>query len=182
MASRKRKRAKLEAPVLSPRFIIDVEDDTFGFYWPGLAVRASEQAKKAGKGVFATKELPAGTKIPILGRATTEEEFKDLEERHKDTHVFGINGKEYPYVNGDPKIEPFHGVGGNGLYIAMMINEPSRKKPNCIFKGNFVQIAQTLQAGQELTISYGAGYRRVGYKVSQYCRRKCVYDELKKFK
>ena len=61
-----------------------------------------------------------------------------------------------------------------------MINEPRQGKPNCIIKGKFVQLAQNLQSGEELTVSYGESYRR-GYVSSRYCKLKCTYPELNKY-
>ena len=44
------------------------------------------------------------------------------------------------------------------VWLAMMINEPTRKKPNCIFKCDHVVVAQPIKEGEELTVYYGNAY------------------------
>ena len=95
-------------------------------------------------------------------------------------------GTPFLYVDGHPEQCPYMSVGGRGMHIAMMINEPKGgrggKKPNCIFTGLYVQIAINLYAGDELTVSYGpATYKRFGYRPSSSTLRKCAYPLLKKF-
>ena len=167
--------------------------------WPGLIVRSSGQAKKAkkakkaknaenaGLGVFATTDIDAGMKIPVFGVPLTHEGVEKLKGCEQDTHIMRQpRGRRrlpggYIAVDGRPGNAPYNGVGGRGLFIAMMINEPSRKKPNCIIMGQFVQLAQNLRLGDELTVSYGESYRRIGYVPSRYCKQKCSYPQLKKF-
>ena len=45
-------------------YILQPVEDGPGFIWPGLEVKNSPGK---GNGVFATKDIPAGTEIPILG-------------------------------------------------------------------------------------------------------------------
>jgi hypothetical protein len=154
-----------------------------GNVWPGLIIKTSKQDLLAGNGVFATKAIPAGLRIPIYGALLTEAQFSELETKSQDTHTFKLHNSssDHVYIDGRPSIMPYNGVGGEGMYIAMMMNEPCRGKPNCIFKGNTVQVAKDLEAGEELTLSYGPGYRR-SYSVSAYCDRKCSYPKLNNFK
>ena len=181
--SRKRARKKY-APILQPSCVFKQteENDTCGFIWPCLHTKASLVAPGAGDGLFATSNLHAGVKIPLLGRPIGHEELETLEARNADTHIVAISGKSHSYLDGNPSFEPFCGIGGRGLYIAMMANEPCRGKPNCVFRGNFLQVAMDVAAGEELTISYGKSYRRSGYRPSSYCFRKCSYPKLLKFK
>jgi hypothetical protein len=191
--TRKRKRAKQLATILSPVAISDFTfrddgEEHLAYIWPGLEVHKSVQNDKAGDGVFAVDKIKAGLKIPVMGDNITQTDLEELEKKHEDTHVRLRHRAEGDVIaiDGRPSIMPYNGVGGNGMYIAMMINEPARGKPNCIFKGDFVQVAMDIAAGKELTISYGPGgpngYRRIGYKVSKFCERKCEYRKLAKFR
>jgi hypothetical protein len=182
---------KMLAPILEPVLVNHEGQDEEKEYaiWPWLTVRDSEQGVCAGLGVFATHEIFAGLKIPIYGTMLTQEDFDQKEEQNKVTHVYANNvpGTPFLYLDGNPDQSPYMSVGGRGMYIVMMINEPKRgrgggKKPNCIFKGLYVQVASKLEVGDELTISYGAdSYKRNGYIPSNSSLRKCVYPRLAKF-
>jgi hypothetical protein len=132
-----------------------------GFYWPELEVKQSNE-KNAGNGLFAKVPLRAGTVIPSLGVLT----------KKKGTHV-------YDGQDGNPKINPFKGVGNWGLSIAMMANEPLRKKPRCKFMRGYLVVAMHVKAGEELTVYYGNNYRR-GYSLAKNRYLEAEYKQLDK--
>ena len=127
------------------------------YIWDGLETKSTVTA---GLGVFATKPLLAGAMIPIIGKKMSESEVEKRKQKHELVHAWIKNTLTGP-VNGDPSISPYKNVGNYGLSIAMMLNEPSRKKPNCIFKLDHVVVAQRVKAGEELTIFYGDDYKPV---------------------
>ena len=131
-------------PILQPNW------DGEGFVWPDLELKV---AGKKGLGVFAARDLPKGTAIPILG--------EKKEERYcTNRHNIGYYDKSRPgtgfrgCIDGDPTQHPYKDVGYFGLSIAMMLNEAS--KPNCAFReSNYVQLVRKVKKGQELTVYYG---------------------------
>jgi len=118
--------------------------------WPDLEVKQSRQSSDAGQGVFATRRLRAGTMITIVGVEKTEEQMLALIKADRFTHG---------YILSDGTI--LDGQGEHqGLTLWARINEPTRRKPNCIFKLDCVVVAQPIKAGEELTVYYGEDYTR----------------------
>jgi hypothetical protein len=128
------------------------------YTWPGLEVKKSKE-KNAGDGVFATKALPVGTMIPIIGQ------FHEGETPSALTHSWQYYGKNSGYVDGHPDHNPFKKVGNYGLSIAMMLNESTSKTHTCKFKMDHVVVAKNLKAGDELIVDYGPAYE--GHRVEQ---------------
>jgi hypothetical protein len=149
-----------------------------GWTWPQLEVR---EIAGIGRGLFAAANLAAGTCIPIIGLKISNEEF---------THYY--DGNIEPYVNyiihkitSKTYVLMIDALGKdyNGRSITGLINEPiwpDKRKPNCIWKWDYVVVAQKIQKGQQLTISYGPSYRRA-YKVNASVKSKCQYPALKGF-
>ena len=146
--SRKNKRPLRPATLLEP-----VEVGLCMYEWPGLKVQPSLEKGGAGDGVFATTRLRAGTVIPVLGKRTTIK---------RGSHLF--NGR-----NGFPRLFPYSDTGCFGLAIAMKVNEPATRKPNCMLKSIGLVVVQDIPLGRELLVHYGFGqrYRRVGYSLDQ---------------
>lgn len=126
--------------------------------WPTLEVKTSKVSAYAGLGVFAKDSLPVGSMIPVMGARDAEVCNNMYLKRTQDGSV----------INGDPHINPYNGIGSHGASIALMVNEPSRGKPNCLFvnKTDCLITNKRIRAGSELTVHYGDGYRRVNYCVS----------------
>jgi hypothetical protein len=143
----KRKR-KTDAIILQPRLTRPCK-----YVWDGLEVKQSKE-KGAGLGVFATKALPVGTMIPIIGQHHPGAAPSAL------THAWEYYGKARGYIDGNPSIKPFKKVGNYGLSIAMMINESTTKIMTCKFKKDHVVVATRLKAGEELTVYYGPAYEK----------------------
>ena len=139
------KKTRSDAIVIEP-----VQRGVCQFHWNGLEAKRSRE-RGAGLGLFATGKLRAGTVIPMLGKKTNI---------RTGTHLF--NGR-----NGFPGLHPFQHVGYFGLSIAMMANEPARRKPNCILKKIGLVVARDIAAGAELLVYYGDSYRRGGYTISE---------------
>lgn len=78
-------------------------------------------------GVFSKVELQPGTVIPILGVQITEAVLDTMMSQINATHVWRYNLRRQPklFVDGHPD--------STGLNIAMMLNEPIKSAPNCIF-------------------------------------------------
>lgn len=140
-----------KATILQPNTIINLFDDDreeHGFFWDELYIQPSTE-KGAGFGVFAKKKLPIGTMIPILGKRV--ESVEGL------TH-----GWEYyrstEFVDGNPSLNPFDGIGNYGLSIAMMVNETTSKKFNCHFKLDHVVAVRDINKDEELFVDYGTLY------------------------
>ena len=128
------------------------------YEWPGLAVRTSPTL--AGiMGVLAEpgegKTIPAATYIPLLGRRIRTRHLDRITSEMR--HVYPYCGKmeERGAVDGNPSYHPHQGVGCKGLAIALMVNEPKRGPPNCIFKRNCLVTTCDIPHGAELTVYYG---------------------------
>ena len=144
--------------------------------WPALEVKDSEQGQASGLGVFSTRALHPWECLPINGRLLTPDRYNDLKARHGATHVsFTRNGK----VDGHPRYKPWQGIGGRGLYISSLVNEPRRKKPNVVMRGNNLVVAQPIAAHEELLVSYGQQYTR-DYPVSRFTLAKQHYAALER--
>jgi hypothetical protein len=137
-----------------------------GYTWPALAVRQSQQNVGGGLGVFATRKLKPGIMIPILGHRVAQADGL--------THGWVYYGSIKGAVDGHPSINPYKGVGSFGLSIAMMVNEPTRAKPNCIFKMDHIVIAEPIRKGEELTVYYGKNYELIR-RIKGYTLRNNTY-------
>lgn len=181
MLSRRGRPTHVRQSVL-PVYVGSTATSFAGYRWPGLRVASSQQGVMSGRGVFAAIPLTAGARVALLGLPIrTQYELEKLKDRHLDTHLVYIANQGW--IDGHPRLRPFDNIGGAGLFIAMMVNEPSgKKKPNCIFEGRYLVIGENIAPGEELTVSYGPVYRRVDYKVSPSSMRKCRYPKLDKFK
>jgi hypothetical protein len=127
------------------------------YTWKELEVKESKE-KNAGQGVFAKESLRVGTMIPIIGKQVSSEV--------RGTHTWVRHGKKKA-IDGNPEIKPYDGIGNFGLSIAMMINESTKKKPNCKFRYDYVVVCSPIKKGQELILYYGNDYNRVGYSVEK---------------
>jgi hypothetical protein len=143
-----KRKHKPQATILQPHKVRPCK-----YAWDGLEVKPSKE-KGAGMGVFATKVLPVGTMIPIVGQHHPGATPSAL------THSWEYYGKARGYVDGNPSIKPFKKVGSYGLAIAMMLNESTTKILTCKFHLDHVVVATRLKAGDELTVYYGNAYDR----------------------
>lgn len=146
---------------------------------PQLVVQASLQGHgNAGRGVFALEKIRAGGTLPIVGTLITPEEEDLLLYSGRGTHLVTTT---LGTIDGNPTINPYLGVGHHGAALWALINEPTTRKPNCIFQNMSVVVAETISPGAELTISYGSqdDYHRT-YPVSRYCFTKQHYRFLDK--
>ena len=132
---------------------------TCGFAWPGLEVR---HTVSAGFGLFALDRIPAGTAIPMIGRALSSAGLDVMKGTDTDTHIWTWRSRTGLVTDGSPQYFPFQNVGCAGLAIGSMANEPSRKKPTCKFSGNdCLVVCRHLRPGEELTVLYGESYHRM---------------------
>jgi len=123
--------------------ILQPDWDGKGFYWPDLELK---DTGKKGKGVFASRDLPKGAEIPILGKIQEEGDYSQTHSWQRYDRSRPVNHRP-EFIDGHPKIDPHKGVGSFGLSISMM---------NCVFRqSNYVQLTRDVKKGQELTIFYG---------------------------
>lgn len=128
--------------------------DEHGWIWPRLKVGTSTIT--SGKGVFAVDELVAGCVIPIIAC-----QVKQWVTERGHTHGWiRIGHKKKQLLDGHPSLFTHMDTGSFGLAIAMMINEASKGRPNCIFKRNSIIVQERIKPNEELTIFYGDGYER----------------------
>lgn len=143
-------------------------DGTCEFSWYMLEIKKSNEPR-AGNGVFATEHLKPGLMFPILGTPVSWEEAHTREENLDFTHGWFFDKILEQPIDGDPKIKPYKKIGTFGLAVTMMINEPLYKKPNCIFKLDYVLVAKPIKKGEELTIYYEKDYepirKKLGYSL-----------------
>lgn len=145
------------------------------FEWPQLELKTVGSLR----GLYARASLPVGTCIPIFGLRLSEAQFEQYHD-----------GDVMPYVRYivRKRSSKYHVLlldSSNQFYLGRSIigaiNEPQdRKKPNCVWKGDFVVVAQRIQPGDQLTISYGPAYVR-DYPVNRWVTKKCEYPELSRF-
>ena len=93
--------------------------------------------------MVAKKRMVAGMWIPVHGRPTTQ----------KGTHVFLVGPNQW--VDAHPDHDPFEGVGGAGLFIAGMVNEPSRGQINVKLYPGYLLVVRDIAVGCELVTNYG---------------------------
>ena len=130
------------------------------YKWPGLTVRASTMAG-GHAGVFATSNLKPGTMIPIIGRRLSPKTLRQvIANKLHLTHAYVYHDKKVG-VDGTDADKKSTGINNFGLSIAMMTNEPSRTKPNCLFKLDYLVVAQPIKAGEELFVWYGDEYEPI---------------------
>ncbi len=127
--------------------------------------------------VFASKNLPKGTRFEYFGTPLTKKEFDKLLEAEKKKQTphrlaYIVQAKADLYL--DAYHERQFGVGHRGLYLAGCINEPEKAKDaNCKLvishKGGthaWVVTQSDIEEGAELTMNYGGRYKRAGYSKS----------------
>ena len=95
--------------------------------------------------------------IPICGK-------KKKGEMKMKSHGWTYSKKDDYYIDGDPKTNPYNGVGNFGLSIAMMPNERTKGIHNCQFIHNYLVVALPIKKGDELTVYYGKQYEAVRIK------------------
>ena len=97
--------------------------------------------------------LPAGVCVPVIG-------YHDIPTRLRSSHTLPLH--PHGFLEGSPRIQPTHqGVGAGGLAIAMKINEPPPgRRVNCLQRGRWIRLTQTLQKDDELFRYYGPEYHR----------------------
>jgi hypothetical protein len=133
--------------------ILPIRHTDGGYTWEELEIRPTEH----GLGVFATIDLPPGSVIPIIAYP-----IKRITTKRGTQHVWIRKGGQI--LDGHPSIAPYKGIGFKGLAISMMINEPSHKKPNCIFMDDCVLCVKKIKKNDELSVYYGDEYPREDYK------------------
>lgn len=128
---------------------------------------ARSSIKGAGKGVFATKDLPKGFQIPYFGKLYRGK-WKEIEPFVTDfTYVFHDEEEAY-VIDAHPR---FNRCASN---FGFRINEPSRgKKPNSAFKTSTkwasliapisIVLTKSVKAGEEIWVYYGSEYDRSDY-------------------
>lgn len=147
-----------DAPLASP---------TFAITFPQLTVGPSQQGPRGGLGVFvrAGCSLRPGDALPIFGNYVTTAQVEKMKQRGQARYLSQVPGG---VVNGDPALLPYRQVGQRGAAISSLINEPSRGSVNCLMVGAFIVVAEPLQGGDELLVSYGDDEYVRDYDVSRY--------------
>lgn len=137
--------------IIEPQY----EAKSKNYTWDGLIVKQSIN----GKGVFATKVLKKFTMIPIMGKVIDKE--TQAQNNHSHYWKMQCHGNHGTRIDGHPS------VNNNNLNIAMMINEPNKGAPNCIFWKDMVVVIKTVKPDTELVVWYGELYPRAafGYKL-----------------
>jgi len=114
--------------------------------------------KKAGKGVFACKDIPRGFQIPYIGKVYDPDvEFDD--------YTYTLLAEDGRSIDGNPSYNrsPYN--------VAFRVNDPPKgNRPNCkfevskgwtvIFSPMSIQTNRNISAGEELFVDYGPGYVR----------------------
>ena len=145
--------------------------------WPDLVIRQSGQGdNRSGLGVFAGRDLRPWEFVPIIGQHLTTAEYQSLVQQRLATHVFSIGAS---LIDGHPRLRPWAGIGGRGSYVASLVNEPTRCKPNVLIRGSRLVVACPIARGNELLVSYGPLYQR-DYLVSRYVYSKQHYAALER--
>ena len=118
---------------------VKVRGEECAWRWKELEVKKSLETG-SGDGLFAKKDLAVGTMIPICGT-------KKKGEMKMKSHGWTYSKKDDYYIDGDPKINPYNGVGNFGLSIAMMPNERTTGVHNCQFLYNYLVVALPIKRG-----------------------------------
>ena len=128
------------------------------YAWDDFEVRASGEGPDAGLGLFATRALSAGLMVPIVGElVASEEEALRLVAADEFTH--GYQYDDGRYVDARAHL--------GGLAIWARANEPTRKRPNCVYKLDCLVTARRVRKGEELVVYYGDAYTRRGYSLAK---------------
>jgi len=171
----KRGRRKKVGTIMHP--VMDT--DGCSWSWPLLELKNTGDSR--GLAVFAKENIRAGTMIPILGHVLTKLESYDIVARRGLSHGYMYRNMAIA-IDGNPRLNPRHNIGNFGLSVAMMLNEPSRKKPTCKFKMDHVVTGKSIKKGEELTIWYGDSYENIrkahGYSLKSNPHLRKPYPEL----
>jgi len=144
--------------------LIPTYDTRKGHYeWPDLEVKKSVQSTQAGRGVFARRRLEKDTQIRYYGCKIDGNEEKKLEKEGKDAYICRLT--DDILYNADAIAAPWDGIGGDGLFIAAMINEAALAAPNCEmvqFDNCDIRVCtlRAIEKGEELTSYYGPNCER----------------------
>jgi hypothetical protein len=144
--------------------------------WEWEGVRAFKLPD--GLGVFATQDLPMGSRFEYFGKPLTKEQFDDLVEAEKKKKT----PRRLAYIvqlSADSYLDAYHkhqlGVSGKGKNLGGCVNEPEKSKDaNCKLvvsssKGSrhaWIVTKRDIQKDEELKMNYGGKYKRAGYSKS----------------
>jgi hypothetical protein len=160
MSANRNNNERKTATIMQP-----VIHDKCDYIWNCMFISPTQHG---GHGVFAVIDIPIATMIPILGDPISRRDIKS----HNSVYCWSHRSRagHTLTINGSPNINPRHKVGSFGLAIAMMINEPLNKKPNCVIKLDHIVTSRRIKMGEELTVHYGDAYEdtraRMGYSLS----------------
>ena len=163
------------------------------YYYKGLRAKPTGSSKKQ-TGVYTTKQIKKGTFIISLGTRIQDTEHT----RRKHTQMALTNALNWSEpipppnrikhiiaqlshcikydstagaVDGHPNIRPHNGIGSHGLAITMLINEPSKSKPNAIFCRDGILIIKDLTPETQIQAYYGPQAEEMralqGYSLTQ---------------
>jgi hypothetical protein len=154
-----------EKPV---KYHIPVVSDNENFKWLYVMDGFSlEKVKRNGtymNAVFTTKPMKKGTRLEYHGRRLTS-----AAKSGNDEYVVTIDriGQGPIFIDGNPH-EATRKDKAVGL--ASFVNEPTTGKPNAELTYQddraFVELAENVEAGKEITVCYGIGYGKRPYKTS----------------
>ena len=163
------------------------------YHWTYFKPRWREQK---GYGLFAARNIAAGTCFPYFGKTLEAKNFVLLHQENerkgkKIPHrvAYVLEGTKNTYYDAYPPLDQYN------LFLGAFLNEPSPKeKSNCIFLGvyketySLVLVIKDLKRHEELLISYGSRYKR-NYKVGkkaevpkQFPRSYCYLSEKERKK
>jgi hypothetical protein len=133
------------------------------WYWNNLYMKFISSA--VGNGIFAATDIAACTCFPVWGIDILKRQ--DIPIGDASSHWLEIKSNELIGVDGSPLIAPYHGIGGQGGFIMLLLNEPRHDKiANCIFIGwrppnnssrphrGFVITTCNIKQHTELTVRY----------------------------
>jgi hypothetical protein len=71
-------------------------------------------------------------------------------------------------ADGHRRLDAYNHVGGRGLFLVQLANEPSgHSKQNARLENRYLQLLQDVHAGMEILTYYGPSYPRT-YAVNEY--------------
>jgi hypothetical protein len=152
------------------KIIIPQQESIDGsFTYDGFEAReTNSNNNNKGVGVFAMKALHPGTSLMILGRPFPTRSNKRYIPGAPSTSIWSKQISETEALDGNPHWKSdANGVGGHGLFLAMMINEATNlQEYNAAMMDYEVILTREVKAGEEILTYYGDPWNHRPYKVA----------------
>lgn len=169
--------------IIPPQSFINYVKEAGVFSYPQLQVKPV--SSEVGDGVFARVAIEPNSVLVYYGVELIKELYEQLkaqsylEPDKRLTDYIVASGRIGVHIDGSPRHQPHNAVGGHGRYIAAKVNEPmvgstaNTILTSIVMEGKKMPAMITIrriEAGEQLTTSYGGEYTRIHFKDGQFVK------------